>query len=58
VRTLKLNCMKIRKLAKRRVEVFIPVVMMSTIFWDIMLYSPLKANRRFGGTYLVRLIRP
>jgi hypothetical protein len=23
----------------------------STIFWDIMLCSPQKATRRFGGTY-------
>jgi hypothetical protein len=27
------------------------VVMKSTIFWDIMSCSPLKVNRRFGGTY-------
>jgi hypothetical protein len=26
------------------------VVMKSTIFWDIMMCSPLKVNRRFRGT--------
>jgi hypothetical protein len=25
--------------------------MMSSIFWDITPCSPLKVNRRFGGTY-------
>jgi hypothetical protein len=42
--------------------------MKSTIFWDITPCSPLKVNRRFGGTssacylfsvrYLARLLRP
>jgi hypothetical protein len=32
-------------------EVVTPVVMKSNIFWDITPCSPLKANRRFGGTY-------
>jgi hypothetical protein len=27
----------------------------SIIFWDITQYSPLKVNRRFGETYLLRL---
>jgi hypothetical protein len=27
------------------------VVMESTIFWDITPCTPLKVNRRFGGTY-------
>jgi hypothetical protein len=31
------------------------VIMKSTIFWDLMPCSPLKANRRFGGTYRLRL---
>jgi hypothetical protein len=31
-------------------EVHTAVVMKSAIFWDIMPCSPLKANRRFGGT--------
>jgi hypothetical protein len=32
-------------------EVLRAVVMKSSIFWDIMLCSPLKVNRGFGGTY-------
>jgi hypothetical protein len=31
-------------------EVLTPVVMKSTIFWDITPCSPLRVNRRFGGT--------
>jgi hypothetical protein len=31
-------------------EVLSAVVTESTIFWDIMLYIPLKVNPRFGGT--------
>jgi hypothetical protein len=27
----------------------------STVFWDIRLFSPLKVNRRFGGTYHLHL---
>jgi hypothetical protein len=27
----------------------------STIFWDITPYSPLRVNRRFGGTYRLHL---
>jgi hypothetical protein len=27
----------------------------SSIFWDIMTCTPLKANRRFGGTYCLHL---
>jgi hypothetical protein len=37
------------------VEVFTAVVMKCTIFWDIMPCSPLKVNRRFGGTYRLHL---
>jgi hypothetical protein len=33
-----------------RPEVLTAVVMKSSIFWDIKLCSPLKYNRRFGGT--------
>jgi hypothetical protein len=29
--------------------------MKSTVFWDITLCSPLKVNRRFGGTYRLHL---
>jgi hypothetical protein len=36
-------------------EVLTAVIMKSTIFWDIMPYSPLSVNRRFGGTYRLHL---
>jgi hypothetical protein len=36
-------------------EVLTAVIMMSSIFWDITLCSPLKANERFGGTYRFKL---
>jgi hypothetical protein len=37
-------------------EVLTAVVMKSTIFWDIMLCSPLRVNQRFGGgTYRLHL---
>jgi hypothetical protein len=36
-------------------EVLTPVVMKSTVFWDITMCSPLKVNRRFGGTYRLHL---
>jgi hypothetical protein len=36
-------------------EVLTAVVMKSTIFWDITPRSPLKFNRRFGGTYCLHL---
>jgi hypothetical protein len=36
-------------------EVLTTVVMKSTIFWDITPCSPLKVNRRFGGTYHLHL---
>jgi hypothetical protein len=36
-------------------EVLTPVVMKSTIFWDITPRSPLRVNRRFGGTYCLHL---
>jgi hypothetical protein len=36
-------------------EVLTAVVMKSTVFWDITLCSPLKVNRRFGGTYCIHL---
>jgi hypothetical protein len=32
-------------------EVLVVLVMKSAIFWDITPCSPLKVNRRFGGTY-------
>jgi hypothetical protein len=35
-------------------EVLTAVVMKSTIFWDITPCSPLRVNRRFGGTYCLR----
>jgi hypothetical protein len=31
------------------------IIMKSKIFWDITLCSPLKVNRRFGGTYRLHL---
>jgi hypothetical protein len=31
-------------------EILTVVLMKSYIFWDITTYSPLKVNRRFGGT--------
>jgi hypothetical protein len=34
-------------------EVLTPVVMKSTIFWDITPFSPLKVNRSFGGEPLL-----
>jgi hypothetical protein len=36
-------------------EVLTAVVMKSTIFWDITPCSPLKVNRRLGGTYRLHL---
>jgi hypothetical protein len=36
-------------------EVLTAVVMNSTIFWDITPCSPLRVNRRFGGTYGLHL---
>jgi hypothetical protein len=36
-------------------EVLRAVVMKSTVFCDITPCSPLKVNRRFGGTYLLHL---
>jgi hypothetical protein len=36
-------------------EVLTAVVMKSTIFWDLLLCSPLSVNRRFGGTYCLHL---
>jgi hypothetical protein len=36
-------------------EVLTPVVMKSTILWDITPCSPLEVNRRFGGTYRLHL---
>jgi hypothetical protein len=46
--------------AKRKIlflgfGVLTAVVMKSSIFWDIIQYSPLKANQRFGGKYLLHL---
>jgi hypothetical protein len=31
------------------------IITKSSIFWDIMPWNPFKANRRFGGTYSLRL---
>jgi hypothetical protein len=31
--------------------------MRDNIFWDIALCSPLKVNRRFGGTYIIRTLQ-
>jgi hypothetical protein len=36
-------------------EVLKAVVLKSSIFWDITPCSPLKANRRLGGTYRIHL---
>jgi hypothetical protein len=36
-------------------EVLTTVLMKSTIFWDIMLCSPLKVNQHFRGTYHLHL---
>jgi hypothetical protein len=36
-------------------EVLTVVVVKSTIFWVIALCTPLKVNRRFGGTYRLHL---
>jgi hypothetical protein len=36
-------------------EVPTAVVMKSAVFWDITPCSPLKVNRRFGGTYRLHL---
>jgi hypothetical protein len=36
-------------------EVLPAVVMKNSIFWDITPYSPLKGNRRFGGTCRLHL---
>jgi hypothetical protein len=32
-------------------EVFAAMVVKIVIFWDIILCSKIKVNRRFGGTY-------
>jgi hypothetical protein len=36
-------------------EVLTPVVMKSTIFWDMTPWSPLSVNRCFGLTYRLHL---
>jgi hypothetical protein len=36
-------------------EVLTPVVMNSSVFWDITPCSPLKVNRRLRGTYRLHL---
>jgi hypothetical protein len=36
-------------------EVLTAVVMNNTVFWDVTPCSPLKVNRRFGGTYRLLL---
>jgi hypothetical protein len=47
----------IREINNRNVgsEVLTAVVMKSTIFWDLTACSPLKVNRRLGGTYRLHL---
>jgi hypothetical protein len=35
-----------------RIEVVTPLVMRNLFFWKVMTCSPLKVNRRFGGTCL------
>jgi hypothetical protein len=46
-----------RQSLKRNVgfEALSAVIMKSSVFWDITPYSPLKANRRFGGTCRLQL---
>jgi hypothetical protein len=41
-----------RKICNKKIRFEVPtaVVMKSTTFWDIKPCSPLKVNRRFGGT--------
>jgi hypothetical protein len=39
----------------RGFEVLISVVTKSSVFWDITLCSPVKANRHLGGTYCLHL---
>jgi hypothetical protein len=54
---LYLKCMSFHvvfKLFRIGIAVLAPVVMKSSILWDIMPCSPLKVNRRFGGTYRLR----
>jgi hypothetical protein len=46
-----LNCAQGQDLICVGFEVLTAVAMKSTIFWDITPCSPLKVNRRFGGTY-------
>jgi hypothetical protein len=36
-------------------EVLTAVTMKNSIFWDITPHSPVKVDRRFGGTYCLRL---
>jgi hypothetical protein len=36
-------------------EVFTAAVVKSSNFWDVTPYSPLKVNRRFGGTCRLNL---
>jgi hypothetical protein len=51
------SSMSVTKTERRlgRSEVLTAVVMKSTILWDITPGSPLKVNRRFGGTYRIHL---
>jgi hypothetical protein len=42
----------VNKLVNVGFEILTAEVMESSIFWDIMSYSKLKVNRRFGGTIL------
>jgi hypothetical protein len=36
-------------------EILTVVILKSAVFWDIMPCSPLKVNRRFGGTCRLQL---
>jgi hypothetical protein len=36
-------------------DILTSVVVKSSIFWDITPCSPLKVNRRFGGTYRLHI---
>jgi hypothetical protein len=52
---IKIMLYNTRNLSLVRFEVLTVVVIKSTIFWDITPCSPLRVNRRFGGTYRLHL---
>jgi hypothetical protein len=33
-------------------QILIVVTMRSTVFWDVISFSPMYVNRRFGGTHI------